>query len=75
MYGENELLIPNSGRQTVIPENYLTEASAEPGADDYRQIVYLDFDGAETSYHNRDLDIAIDKVPLRTLAFYQLTYL
>ncbi|MBP1583244.1 MAG: hypothetical protein J6866_04745, partial [Victivallales bacterium] len=69
MYGENELLIPNSGRQTVIPENYLTAASAEPGADDYRQIVYLDFDGAETSYHNRDLNMAIDTVLVEDSGF------
>ena len=69
MYGENELLIPNSGRQTVIPENYLTAASAEPGADDYRQIVYLDFDGAETSYHNRDLNMALDTVLVEDSGF------
>ena len=47
-----ELLMLNGGIQTVMP----TTAIATP------QIVYLDFDGAETSYYNRDLNITIDNV-------------
>ena len=39
----------NSGVQTVIPETVL----ASP------QLVYLDFDGAKTSYRNEDLGISI----------------
>ncbi|MBR4676180.1 MAG: AIDA repeat-containing protein [Victivallales bacterium] len=53
MYGESDYQsILNSGIQTVIP------AVAVPTP----QIVFLDFDGAVTSYHNRDLDISIDNV-------------
>ncbi|MBR4611239.1 MAG: AIDA repeat-containing protein, partial [Kiritimatiellae bacterium] len=33
------------------------------------QIVYLDFDGAETSYHNRDLNLAIDNLQVEDSGF------
>ena len=54
-----ELLVMNSGVQTVLP----------PLATTSPQIVYLDFDGAETSYVNRDLDIAIDHVVVEDSGF------
>ena len=47
-----ELLMLNSGVQTVTPEAALLDP----------QIVYLDFNGAETSYRNRELDITIDNI-------------
>ena len=47
---QEELCILNCGVQTIAPQ------LAAP------QVVYLDFDGAVTSYHNRDLDIAIGDV-------------
>ena len=34
-----------------------------------QQIVYLDFDGAETSYHNRDLNLAIDNLQIEDSGF------
>ncbi|MBO4511856.1 MAG: hypothetical protein J5746_03745, partial [Victivallales bacterium] len=34
-----------------------------------RQLVYLDFDGAVTSYHNRDLDITIDNILVKDSGF------
>ncbi len=46
------LTIADGGIQTVISEL----ATMSP------QIIYLDFDGELTSYHNRDLDIHIDDV-------------
>lgn len=46
------LTIADGGIQTVIPEL----ATVSP------QIIYLDFDGELTSYHNSDLDIRIDDV-------------
>ena len=52
-----QLLIPNSGIQTIIPQ------LAVP------QYVYLDFDGAVTSYHNRDLDIFIDNIEVEESGF------
>ncbi len=53
MMQNTELLtIADGGIQTVIPEL----ATISP------QIIYLDFDGELTSYHNRDLDIHIDDV-------------
>ncbi|MBP5640649.1 MAG: hypothetical protein J6X55_14295, partial [Victivallales bacterium] len=45
-----EVFTLNSGIQTVISQLVAP------------QIVYLDFDGAETSYVNRDLDIAVSNV-------------
>ena len=45
-----EPLMQNGGIQTILPP------LATP------QVVYLDFDGAETSYYNRDLDICIPNV-------------
>ena len=53
MMQNTELLtIVDGGIQTVIPEL----ATMSP------QIIYLDFDGELTSYHNHDLDIHIDDV-------------
>jgi len=52
-----ELLIPNSGLQTVVPQ------LAAP------QYVFLDFDGAVTSYRNRDLDILIDGIQIDDSGF------
>ena len=53
MMQNTELLpIADGGIQTVIPEL----ATMSP------QIIYLDFDGELTSYHNHDLDIHIDDV-------------
>ena len=60
MYGESDYQsILNSGIQTVIP------AVAAPT----HQIVFLDFDGAETSYHNHDLGIIIDNIPVEDSGF------
>ena len=60
MYSGSELLTAiDSGIQTVLP----LAASSQP------QIVYLDFDGANTSYFNRDLDISIDKVAVEDSGF------
>ncbi len=47
----------NSGIQTVIP----------PLAT--QQVVYLDFDGAETSYYNRDLDITVSNIIVEDSGF------
>ncbi|MBQ7177711.1 MAG: AIDA repeat-containing protein, partial [Victivallales bacterium] len=33
------------------------------------QYIYLDFDGAETSYYNRDLDISVDSVTVKNGGF------
>ena len=53
MSNESQLLIASdSGTQIVIPQL----AVASP------QVIYLDFNGAETSYDNRDLDIFIDNI-------------
>ena len=54
MYGDDCNVVLNSGVQTVIPEDYLAA----------KQVVYLDFDGAETSYHNRDLDFSIKNITI-----------
>ena len=54
-----EILMLNGGVQTIST----TAAIASP------QLVYLDFDGAVTSYHNRDLDIAIDNIVVENPAF------
>ena len=58
MRKEQDLLTAiDNGDQTVISQ------SASP------QVVYLDFDGASTSYYNRDLDIAIDNVTVEDSGF------
>ena len=59
-YFENmpdELCMPNGGVQTIVPQ------LAVP------QYVYLDFDGAVTSYRNRDLDIFIDDIEVEDSGF------
>ena len=50
-------LMLNGGIQTILPQ------LATP------QVVFLDFDGAETSYHNRDLDISFDNVRVEASGF------
>ena len=45
------LTVVNGGIQTIVPEALLLP-----------QVIYLDFDGELTSYHNHDLDIHIDDV-------------
>ena len=52
-----ELCILNGGIQTVIPQQ------AAP------QLVYLDFDGASTSYVNADLGVSIDNVTVEDSGF------
>ena len=63
MYSDSELLTAmDSGIQTVVPL-----AASAP------QIVYLDFDGANASYCNRDLGIAIDNVAVDDSGFDSAT--
>ncbi len=58
MSEESQILVASgSGIQTVVPQ------LATP------QIVYLDFDGAEASYVNRDLDIHIDNIVVEDSGF------
>ncbi|MBR4900667.1 MAG: AIDA repeat-containing protein [Victivallales bacterium] len=60
MSEESQILVASgSGIQTVVPQL----AATAP------QIVYLDFDGAETSYYNPDLDIAIDNIVVEDSGF------
>ena len=62
MSAESELLTAtDSGIQTVIT------AIASP------QVVYLDFDGAETSYYNRDLDISVSNISVEDSGFDSAT--
>ena len=60
MSEESQILVASgSGIQTVLPQL----AAVAP------QVVYLDFDGAETSYDNRDLDIFIDNITVDDSGF------
>ena len=53
MASESDILTSlGSGIQTVVPQLAMTSP----------QVVYLDFDGAATSYVNTDLGVAIDNV-------------
>ncbi|MBQ7651394.1 MAG: hypothetical protein IJS15_10570 [Victivallales bacterium] len=52
-----ELCILNGGVQTVIPQQTV------------QQVVYLDFDGAATSYVNSDLGVAIGSVTVEDSGF------
>ena len=64
MYSESELLTATEGGiQTFLP---LAEQSQQ-------QIVYLDFDGANTSYYNRDLGIEIGGVAVEDSGFDSAT--
>ena len=54
MNSAEQLLVLDSGIQTILPENAPQTVSP--------QIVYLDFDGAETSYHNAALGLDIDDI-------------
>ncbi|MBQ7652634.1 MAG: hypothetical protein IJS15_16875, partial [Victivallales bacterium] len=64
MYSGSELLTAiDSGGQIV----HRLAAPSQP------QIVYLDFDGANTSYFNRELDIDIDKVAVEDSGFDSAT--
>ena len=68
MSEESQILVASgSGIQTIVPQL----AAASP------QIVYLDFDGAETSYDNRDLDIFIDNITVEDSGFdsIDITYI
>ena len=47
------LTASDSAYQTIIPEEVLLEAESRELAA-APQVVYLDFDGATTSYRNRD---------------------
>ena len=60
MSEESQILVASgSGIQTVIPQL----ASSSP------QVVYLDFNGAETSYYNPVLNIAIDNIVVEDSGF------
>ncbi len=60
MSEESQILVASgSGIQTIVPQL----AVASP------QVVYLDFDGAETSYYSRDLDIFIDNITVDDSGF------
>ena len=60
MSEESQILVASgSGIQTVVPQ------LATPT----QQIVYLDFDGADTAYYNRDLDIFIDTIIVEDSGF------
>ena len=59
MNSENLLTTIDGGIQAVLP----LAASPQP------QTVYLDFDGAVASYHNRDLDISIGDVAIAPSGF------
>ena len=54
---DEQLIMPDGGIQSVLPR--LNDL----------QIVFLDFDGAETSYFNRDLNISIDNVVVENSGF------
>ena len=62
----------DSAFQTVISEEVLDDAAnreltAAP------QVVYLDFDSARTSYHNRDLNLTIDDIVVEASGFDTMT--
>ena len=54
MQNSELLTVTNGGIQIVQPESLAS----------LQQIIYLDFDGEQTSYHNRDLNIHIDNVTI-----------
>ena len=62
MSHENHSFITDGSVQTALPE-YAFLPDAAP------QLVYLDFDGAETSYHNEALDVSIDDITVSSSGF------
>ena len=65
MYTEDQNIVLDSAIQTVVPE-YVLAPAVSPSRP---QLVYLDFDGAEASYRNRDLTITIDNVMVEPSGF------
>ncbi len=66
MYDDAQsMTVIDGGIQTVFTESVLASPATAPS----RQLVYLDFDGAETSYYNRDLDIRIDDIVVENPGF------
>ena len=63
MLSDKQNIILDSGIQTVIPEAMLASDVNQT------QTIYLDFDGATTSYRNQDLDITIDNVKIEDSGF------
>ena len=62
----------NRAIETILSEEVL-ENAANRELTATPQVVYLDFDGAQTSYYNRDLDIAIDDIKVEDSGFDAMT--
>ncbi|MBR4519635.1 MAG: AIDA repeat-containing protein, partial [Victivallales bacterium] len=58
----------DSGIMTVLPEGLIEDAASHE-LTTVPQVVYLDFDGAVTSYHNRDLNLTIDDIVVEDSGF------
>ncbi|MBQ7651893.1 MAG: AIDA repeat-containing protein, partial [Victivallales bacterium] len=61
---EQTQILTDSARQTIISEAVLAEsmAATDTPSKASPQVVYLDIDGAETAYYNRELDICVANV-------------